>query len=84
MKIIEVVTKVKEQMAPGAELTVADDNDQQTTLIDPKTKITTIVPKDPKKPGMIAKNDQGKLTLNTQTNGSVEQGIKAGDKVMVS
>lgn len=81
MKIHEIVT---EQMAPGAMLDVLDDNDQETTLVDPKTKVKTVVPKDPKKPGMIQKDPQGKLTLSTKTNGTVDKGVKPGDKVTVA
>lgn len=80
MKIFEIVT---EQIAPGTMLDVLDDSDTETTLVDPKTKVKMVVPKDPKKPGMIQKNDQGKLTMSTKTNGPVDKGIKPGDKVTV-
>jgi len=80
MKIHELV---REQIAPGTMLDVLDDNDRETTLVDPKTKVKTVVPKDPKKPGVIQKDDQGKLTMSTKTNGTVDKGIKPGDKVAV-
>jgi len=81
MKINEVVT---EQMAPGQMLDVMDDNDTETTLVDPKTKVKTVIPKDPKKPGMIQKDDKGQLVLKSKPNGPVDKGIKPGDKVTVS
>jgi hypothetical protein len=74
--------KVFEVMAPQ-ELNVVRDDPKQTTLVDPKTKVQTIIPKDPKKPGMIAKDDKGKLTLDTKTAGSVDNSIKPGQKVTV-
>ena len=80
MKIYEIVN---EQMAPGQMLDVMDDNDKETVLIDPKTKVKTVVPKDPNKPGFIQKDDQGKLTMSTKTNGTVDKSIKPGDKVTV-
>lgn len=66
------------------ELNVVKDDPKQTTLIDPKTKVQTVIPKDPNKPGMIAKDAQGKLTLNTKTTGTVDNSIKPGQKVTVS
>jgi hypothetical protein len=80
MKMYEIML---EQMQPGSTLDVLDDNDNETTLVDPKTKVKTVIPKDPNKPGMIAKNDKGQLTLNTKTNGTVDKGIKPGDKITV-
>lgn len=78
MKISEIVVENQKQ-----ELDVVRDTPKQTELIDPKTKVKTIVPKDPKKPGAIAKDAQGKLTMNKQQTGSVSRGIKPGDKVSV-
>ena len=72
--------KVFEVMAPQ-ELNVVRDDPKQTTLVDPKTKVQTIIPKDPKKPGMIAKDDKGKLTLDTKTAGSVDNSIKPGQRL---
>jgi hypothetical protein len=77
MKIIELIAEANMQ------LQVLDDNDDETTLQDPATKIKTVVPKDPKKPGMISKDETGKLSLNTKTNGTVDRGIKPGDVVQV-
>jgi|TARA_B110000503_G_scaffold11409_1_gene15494 hypothetical protein len=78
MKISELLAEANMQ------LQVLDDTDDETTLHDPITKIKTVVPKDPKKPGMIAKDPTGKLTLNTKTTGPVDRGIKPGDVVKVS
>lgn len=66
------------------ELNVVKDDPKQTTLVDPKTKVQTVIPKDPNKPGMIAKDAQGKLTLNTNTTGTVDNSIKPGQKVTIS
>lgn len=77
MKLIDVI------LEQNMQLQVLDDNDDETTLQDPKTKIKTVVPKDPKKPGAIAKDERGQLTLNTKTQGSVDRGIKPGDLVKV-
>ena len=77
MKLIDVI------LEQNMQLQVLDDNDDETTLQDPKTKIKTVVPKDPAKPGAIAKDERGQLTLNTKTQGSVDRGIKPGDLVKV-
>ena len=75
MKVYEVMKQ---------ELSVLADDPKQTVLIDPKTKVKTVVPKDPNKPGMIAKDDKGQLTLNTQTTGTVDKSIKPGEKVTIA
>ncbi len=77
MKINEIIT----EQSPI--LQIMKDDDKETTLIDPKSKVLTVVPKDPNKPGMISKDDRGNLTLDTQAKGTVDRGIKPGDKVMV-
>ena len=64
-------------------LQIQQDDDKETVLIDPKTKIKTTVPKDPSKPGAIAKDERGNLTLDTKTKGTVDRGIKPGDNVTV-
>jgi hypothetical protein len=75
MKVFEVMGQ--------QELNVVKDDPKKTTLVDPKTKVQTIIPKDPKKPGMIAKDKQGKLTLDTKTTGTVDNSIRPGQKVTV-
>ena len=75
MKVYEIMKQ---------ELSVLADDPKQTVLIDPKTKVKTVVPKDPNKPGMIAKDDKGQLTLNTQTTGTVDKSIKPGEKVTIA
>jgi len=77
MKIHEILSEM------DAVLQIQKDDDKQTILIDPKTKITTTVPKDPSKPGAIAKDERGNLTLDTKTKGTVDRGIKPGDNVTV-
>jgi len=77
MKLFDVIKEA------NMNLQVLDDNDDETVLQDPSTKIKTVVPKDPKKPGMISKDPAGKLTLNTKTTGTVDRGIKPGDIVQV-
>lgn len=64
-------------------LQIEKDDDRETILVDPKTKIKTVVPKDPKKPGAISKDERGNLTLDQNVKGTVDRGIKPGDKVMV-
>ena len=48
MRIHEIL---KNDILEQKELTVVNADDRNVTLIDPKTKIQTIVPKDPNKPG---------------------------------
>jgi hypothetical protein len=74
----------QESVEEQQELNVVKDDPKQTVLVDPKTKVQTVIPKDPNKPGMIAKDAQGKLTLNTKTTGTVDNSIKPGQKVTVS
>jgi hypothetical protein len=77
MKMNEILSEM------DSVLQIEKDDEQQTTLIDPKTKIKPIVPKDPMKPGAIAKDERGNLTLDTKTKGTVDRGIKPGDNVTV-
>lgn len=76
MKIFEVMQGV---------LDVEDANDQEVTLVDPKTKVKTVVPRDPNKPGMIQRDQAGNLKLSTDPNKpqEVDKEIKRGDKVQV-
>jgi hypothetical protein len=77
MKMNEILSEM------DAVLQIEKDDDNETVLVDPKTKIKTTVPKDPSKPGAIAKDERGNLTLDTKTKGTVDRGIKPGDKVVV-
>ena len=77
MKMNEILSE------QDAVLQIQQDDDTETVLIDPKTKIKTTVPKDPSKPGAIAKDERGNLTLDTKTKGTVDRGIKPGDNVTV-
>ena len=76
MKIFEVMQGV---------LDVEDANDMEVTLVDPKTKVKTVVPRDPNKPGMIQRDQTGNLKLSTDPNKpqEVDSEIKRGDKVQV-
>jgi len=66
-------------------LQVVADDPKQTTLVDPKTKIQTLIPKDPNKPGMITKDPtSNKFIVNTQQSGEVDQTIKPGEQVEVA
>jgi len=66
-------------------LQVVADDPKQTTLVDPKTKIQTLIPKDPTKPGMITKDPtSNKFIVNTQQSGEVDQTIKPGEQVEVA
>jgi hypothetical protein len=77
MKMNEILSEM------DAVLQIQQDDDKETVLVDPKTKIKTTVPKDPSKPGAIAKDERGNLTLDTKTKGTVDRGIKPGDNVTV-
>ncbi len=70
------------------ELTVVNADDKQVTLIDPKTKITTIVPKYPAKPGMIQPDPDdasGKgFKLDMKSTGAVAPKIAPGAKVKIN
>ena len=77
MKMNEILSEM------DAVLQIEKDDDNETVLVDPKTKIKTTVPKDPSKPGAIAKDERGNLTLDTKTKGTVDRGIKPGDNVVV-
>jgi hypothetical protein len=74
MKVIDIITE--------KQLTVVKNDLKATTLVDPATKIQTIIPKDPTKPGMISKDPAtNSFKLNTQDPGEVDQTIKPGDPV---
>ena len=75
--------KIHEIVSEATVLQIMKDTDKETVLIDPRTKVQTLVPKDPKKPGMINKDERGNLTLDTKAKGTVDRGIKPGDKVTV-
>jgi len=75
--------KINEIIAEQGMLQIQSDDEKETVLIDPKSNVKTVVPKDPNKPGMIKTNAQGKLELDTKTSGKIERGIKPGDAVMV-
>ena len=77
MKMSDIITEV------DTILQIQKDDDKETVLIDPNTKILTTVPKDPSKPGAIAKDERGNLTLDPKTKGTVDRGIKPGDSVTV-
>ena len=67
------------------ELKVVGTDAKSTTLEDPITKVKTVVPKDPNKPGMISKDPaSNKFTLNTKTTGRVDNEIKPGENVQVA
>ena len=66
------------------QMQVVKDDDKATTVVDPKTKVTMNIPKDPKKPGAASTDKQGNVTINTKTSGpGAQQGLKAGTKVNV-
>lgn len=74
MRVIDIITE--------KQLTVVKNDLKATTLVDPATKIQTIIPKDPTKPGMISKDPAtNSFKLNTQDPGEVDQTIKPGDPV---
>tara|TARA_B100000073_G_C23271838_1_gene386743 strand:- start:125 stop:382 length:258 start_codon:yes stop_codon:yes gene_type:complete len=82
MRISEILIKEEQ------ELNVVNADDKQVTLIDPKTKVQTIVPKDPNKPGMIQSDPDdptGKsFKLDMKSSGQVDNKIQPGSKVKVA
>jgi len=76
MKLYEILDEQTMQV-------VANDM-KSTTLVDHKTKIQTVIPKDPNKPGMITRDPQTqKLRATTQAAGEVDQQIKPGEQVEI-
>lgn len=75
--------KMAELLGENTFLQIEKDDEKETVLVDPKSKIKTVVPKDPMKPGAITKDERGNLTLDPKTKGTVDRGIKPGDKVLV-
>ena len=66
------------------ELVVLATDDKTTTLENPKTKVKTVIPKDPNKPGMIKKDPTTqKLTLDQSTSGESDSTITPGQKVQM-
>jgi hypothetical protein len=66
------------------QMQVVKDDPKATTVVDPKTKVTMNIPKDPKKPGAASTDKQGNVTINTKASGpGAQQGLKAGTKVNV-
>lgn len=66
------------------QLQVLATDDKETTLVDPATKVKTVIPKDPKKPGMISPNDKGEFELKQKQNGPVAKELKPGDTVKIA
>lgn len=65
------------------QLQVLDTNDKETVLVDPKSSVKTVIPKDPKKPGMISPNEKGEFELKQKQPGAVAKELKKGDTVKV-
>jgi hypothetical protein len=67
------------------ELAVIGTTDKEVTLIDPKTKVKTVVPKDPNKPGIIKMNTStNKLEYDPKNAGAVDDDpVKPGAKVVM-
>ena len=76
---------ISEVTGQGTELVVQKDDDKQTTLMNPKTKVTTIIPKDPNKKGTIAADPKkpGQFVMNQEEEGKVSNTLKTGSKVQV-
>jgi VCBS repeat-containing protein len=77
MKINEIVENIMQQMV------VAKDDARQTTLHDPKTKVTLSVPKQAGKQGMIKADPKGNFVFDPEDDGESEQTLKPGTKVQV-
>lgn len=89
MRLTEITSEPILEMIPtttgpgkDTELKVIKQEPRQTTLQDPNTKVKTVVPNDPKKPGMIQKDQTGKAVLNTKAQGPVPV-VKPGQTVTV-
>ena len=73
----DIVENIMQQMV------VAKDDARQTTLHDPKTKVTLSVPKQAGKQGMIKPNKKGEFEFDPNDDGESEQTLKPGTKVNV-
>ena len=78
----------KAELEEQQELDVVNSDEKQVTLVDPKTKVQTIVPKDPNKPGLIQADPDdptGKsFKLDMKASGQVDNKIQPGSKVKVA
>ena len=77
MKIYEITENIMQQMV------VAKDDARQTTLQDPKTKVTLTVPKKAGKQGMIKPGAKGQFVFDPNQDGESAQKMKPGTKVQV-
>lgn len=68
----------------ASEMEVERTNSSETVLVDRKTGIKTVVPKDPEKPGKIEQDEAGQWKLSKEENGEVPDELAPGDKVNVS
>lgn len=71
-----------QNLKAGQQLKVDKQDAKSTTLVDKNTGVKTVVPNDPKKPGMIQTDTTGKAFLNTKPQGPVQQ-VKPGQTVTV-
>ena len=78
---------VGEQTIVEQEMDVIAADDQQVTVKDQKTGIETKIPRDPKKPGVIQKDQKDpsgkKFIIDPEAEGEVDNEIKPGAKVMM-
>lgn len=77
--------RINEVTGQPTELVVQKDDEQQTTLQNPKTKVTTIIPKDPTTKGKISADPKkpGQFVMNPDDKGGVNSNLKTGSKVIV-
>jgi hypothetical protein len=78
--------KMSEVLREANVMKVMNVDDKQVVLGDPKNpNITTVIQKDPNKPGMIKRDPTGKLKMNTQPGQpqEVDDAIKPGEDVEV-
>ena len=67
----------------GEQLTVQKQDKKQTTLVNKKTGIQTVIPNDPQSAGKIQRSPTGQAMLYQKAQGSVPQ-VKVGDQVTVA
>ena len=67
----------------GEQLTVQKQDKKQTTLVNKKTGIQTVIPNDPQTQGKIQRSATGQAMLYTKAQGSNPQ-VKVGDTVTVA
>ena len=69
------------EITDTGDMKVQRDTGREIHLKNQKTGVKTIVPKDPKKPGMITQDENGEYVIDTETTGEVDNRLKPGSTV---